>query len=218
MTTSKKTAPCGSANEVVLLAAETASDTTELSPHFRFLDLAPELRNKIYHFIFETDERVDLCRAEEIRPEKAITSTCRQVRSETLELHEQATERFWQSLTFTVNVADPYGESTPLIFYACRRLQVASIKTVVVRLEQAKDFILDITVRATGVGVVEVLVEVVEGSVGENHAAEKWGMFFTERLNDGGGGQISRSEGLELVKVVKVAWLCAEYLRYGIPT
>ncbi|KAK4543877.1 hypothetical protein LTR36_004651 [Oleoguttula mirabilis] len=68
-----------------------------------FLDLPPELRNKIYDISFETkatSQEVDLFATHAVAPPTALAATCRQLRSETLTILREAQELFIDTHTF----------------------------------------------------------------------------------------------------------------------
>ena len=73
---------------------------------FRFLDLSPELRNRVYHFVFEdaSDEDLDLFAKPYYHSTAAITVTCSQIRQESFCLYKQAIANFWTSHAFHVTV------------------------------------------------------------------------------------------------------------------
>ncbi|KAK3713374.1 hypothetical protein LTR37_008566 [Vermiconidia calcicola] len=65
---------------------------------FRLLDLPAELRNHMYSFIFGDDSPTDCTNIFDLyryAPEKAVTQTSRQIRSETIKLYRLAVTEFW---------------------------------------------------------------------------------------------------------------------------
>ncbi|KAK3713373.1 hypothetical protein LTR37_008565 [Vermiconidia calcicola] len=73
-------------------------------PPFRFLQLPPELRNKVYDYVFEDAAHYYIAIASlpvsSLQPSPSITFTCHLVRSESLPLYHEATARFWASHDF----------------------------------------------------------------------------------------------------------------------
>ena len=72
---------------------------------FRFLDLPPELRNRIYQHVFENtaQHELDLLHVRPYLPDSGIALACRQLRNEALSLAAEATEAFWKTHTFTLS-------------------------------------------------------------------------------------------------------------------
>lgn len=71
---------------------------------FRLFDLPGELRNAIYAFVFEdlNDEKIDIFDVRKCLPPPAILEVSRHIRSETLQLYEEACKAFWSNHTITV--------------------------------------------------------------------------------------------------------------------
>ncbi|KAK3679561.1 hypothetical protein LTR37_021416 [Vermiconidia calcicola] len=87
-------------------------------PPFRFLQLPPELRNKVYDYVFEDAAEYYIAIASlpvsSLQPSPSITFTSHLVRSESLPLYQEATARFWAShdFYFAHDFEDTYPSST----------------------------------------------------------------------------------------------------------
>ena len=73
----------------------------------RFLDLPPEIRDRIYCLIFldENEDEIDFHEARSRLPKVTITLTCRQVRREALGLIQEADEVFYQNHCFLIDIS-----------------------------------------------------------------------------------------------------------------
>jgi hypothetical protein len=69
---------------------------------FRFLDLAPELRNNIYEKYFEASTEIDLCDAYEHSPSTDICLVSKQIHSESIALFGDTKGKFWSDHSFHV--------------------------------------------------------------------------------------------------------------------
>ncbi|KAK5121291.1 hypothetical protein LTR85_005457 [Meristemomyces frigidus] len=78
---------------------------------FRFLDLPPELRNRIYSMVFEDNkpEEVNLLTVQTALVEPTITTLCRQVRHESIGLLRRAQSDFHSRHQFFVPVQGGYA-------------------------------------------------------------------------------------------------------------
>ncbi|KAK5121295.1 hypothetical protein LTR85_005461 [Meristemomyces frigidus] len=76
------------------------------TPTFRFMDLPPELRNRIYEcaFEFNVDQEIEVFTARALAPSAALTMTTHQVHKESLQLLREATQRFWSECKFFVDI------------------------------------------------------------------------------------------------------------------
>ncbi|KAK4543878.1 hypothetical protein LTR36_004652 [Oleoguttula mirabilis] len=77
---------------------------------FRLMDLAPELRNKIYFFAFHIGmpDEVEIFTAQSKVPSAALTIISRQVHNECVGLLHEATRRFWTEHKFFVAIAPDF--------------------------------------------------------------------------------------------------------------
>lgn len=73
---------------------------------FRFLDLPPELRNRIYYYVFTetSSHELNLLDRPPYYSNSAITSTSRKIRGESLSLYEQIVTDFWQTHAFYIKL------------------------------------------------------------------------------------------------------------------
>ena len=93
---------------------------------FRFLELPPELRNRIYYFVFDdnSDYTLNLRDAPKLFPKFAITATSRQIHKESFWLLERAKKTFWKAHSLTLFI----GRSTStymdkmIVLKACAKL------------------------------------------------------------------------------------------------
>ena len=80
---------------------------------FSFLDLPPELRNRVYSFLFHSrtpESYLDLAEAKRHIPQRALTHTCQQLRAETLNLHHDVARKFQSANFWAIGINN-------LIFY-----------------------------------------------------------------------------------------------------
>ena len=73
--------------------------------HFPFLDLPPELRNRVYTFAFEDclPKKLDLVPYKSFLPDAAITVACQQIRVESLSIFREAQSGFWKSHSWMIH-------------------------------------------------------------------------------------------------------------------
>lgn len=82
----------------------------------RFLDLPPELRNRVYNILFEdrNGDEIPLLGTRQCRPSTAITVVCQQLRRETLRLCKEARASFFQNHTFCIVIDRNVGTTLNL--------------------------------------------------------------------------------------------------------
>jgi hypothetical protein len=103
------------------------------SESFRILDLAPELRNKIYEFAFttpaETGEDIDLFTSLGSMPSTSLLLACRQIHYEATGIYKESCHRYWTTGNFIVNrdVAD--AEAVDLDLLPSMDRQLRSVPT-----------------------------------------------------------------------------------------
>ncbi|KAK5134721.1 hypothetical protein LTR08_006236 [Meristemomyces frigidus] len=80
--------------------------TTPNAQRCRLLELAPELRNNIFDFVFEDSapKCIDIREWKQHAPHSAITATNHQLHAETLARAETAARAFWPAHDFSVTV------------------------------------------------------------------------------------------------------------------
>ena len=106
---------------------------------FRFMDLPPELRNRIYEEVFEigTDCEIDIFEATSRAPSAALPATCRQVHREGIGYLQDATCRFWTASKFIATFApSTLAGDEPLraILARCRDLNVPPLCAFEIRI------------------------------------------------------------------------------------
>lgn len=86
--------------------------TTDQPSHL--MDLPPELRNRIYDFVFEDQAPQDISAfaAKALQPRSAIVAVSRQLRKETLGIQQQAIDQFMRQHTFFIS-ADTLSLESP---------------------------------------------------------------------------------------------------------
>ena len=118
--------------------------------NFRLLDLPPELRNRVYHCLFEdiAPHTLDVLDAASFLPDGGVTTLSHRMRHETFPIFEDARRCFWQNhipLITVENVKtkacqtdDQVNRSStdvPAIFRACKALQNEHIMQTLVHVE-----------------------------------------------------------------------------------
>lgn len=116
------------------------SQETEIEAgFFRLLDLLPELRSRIYHYVFESSPRdINLLAAEAFAPPAAVTAVSRQLRKETCGLHERALNAFWTDNTFYVSIVfEPSSaeQRAERVSY-CKRVRTCGLRRLEFRINQ----------------------------------------------------------------------------------
>ncbi|KAK5131811.1 hypothetical protein LTR08_000566 [Meristemomyces frigidus] len=115
------------------MAALIESAATPTATPFRIRDLAPELRNHIYDCVFEDDapHKLSLLEAHAVAPPSAITAVSRQLRQETLELHQHAMAAFWGSHDFCIAFdceKHEVGKMKKMLLGRCKKLPVIGLR------------------------------------------------------------------------------------------
>lgn len=89
-------------NGVAHLGVAKAAEPT--TPVFRFLDLAPELRNRVYEHAFAVEPKleIEIFTARSRAPPAAVAITSRQVYKESNTYLQEASQRFWSESKFYV--------------------------------------------------------------------------------------------------------------------
>ena len=112
-------------------ASETPAAVPITTP-FRILDLAPELRNRIYNCIFEDNapHRLSLFDARAVAPPPAITAVSRRVRAETLGMYRAAGAAFWSSHVYCVSCEDGDYKSGAIetLMECCQKFRASRVR------------------------------------------------------------------------------------------
>lgn len=74
------------------------------------LDLAAELRNRIYEYVFAHDEEKEVDLLHATPPSSALLRTCRQIYSEANQVYKHAFREFWTSSRFVASFALPVND------------------------------------------------------------------------------------------------------------
>ena len=79
---------------------------SQLKMAFRFLDLPPELRNRVYTFVYldNSTRSMDIFNAYEHVPKVALTRVSKQLRNETFGMYHEATAQFWSNHELSMSI------------------------------------------------------------------------------------------------------------------
>ncbi|KAK4539745.1 hypothetical protein LTR36_010398 [Oleoguttula mirabilis] len=110
---------------------------------FRLLDLPPELRNRIYSYVFDDSAlpELDLLATGRSSPPSAITVTTHQLRSETLGLHQQAMSAFWTDHKFSIYIEnrDIFEDSAmDSLLQWCRILPASGLRCISFKINELR--------------------------------------------------------------------------------
>lgn len=152
--------------------AARAEDTEDV---FRFLDLPPELRNRVYDFIFEdlAPDIIDIFAAKAAAPSPAITAVSTQLRNETIELFHEASRIFWTKHQLSLEIGTEILESE------CREQLMARCELLRLPAPQ------QIHLRVSN-GDAETMRFLKMHVIGDD-SSEKFKTRWTDRLNGGSG-------------------------------
>jgi len=98
---------------------------------FRFLDLPPELRNRVYSYTLEyhAPPQVNLLATRIHAPSALVTIVSRQLRHESLDLYHQAMHDFWTKRSFHLSLNDDIAEDERCkeVISVCTKVPITGI-------------------------------------------------------------------------------------------
>ncbi|KAK3708774.1 hypothetical protein LTR37_011295 [Vermiconidia calcicola] len=198
--------------------------TDEAQNSFRFLDLPPELRLRVYHFYFAPSSypEPDLLLFRRHMPPSKLTTICRQVHAETQAICERARAEFLRDTVFSLDAParrpphwaemSPEGEAIMDAVQGLQRAFQIHIRTVNFRLLDAQgryNYHIRVVARVLSDGAIGWTVQVAPIDYHDTDTLERTHSYVLSALRDGPPASVSKHEptspGLDVARCLEAA-------------